>query len=145
MRGILIIFGTVVGVLAALFIWGIVADRRHAEKIKPSVTYERLLAIGKACDEFKEQRGEWPRSLDELLAIRPELRDPWAKDAWNRDFVLIPYNDAKRYGELISYGRDNRPGGIGADRDFVIRFPLRTNADWNRNAGVGLERPERVP
>ena len=43
-------------------------------------------------------------------------------DAWGHALVLQPFDPAKGYGAIISYGRDGRPGGTGADADIEIRW-----------------------
>jgi hypothetical protein len=55
-------------------------------------------------------------------------------DAYGRIVILVSYNQESGYGELISYGKDGKPGGDNKyDRDIEIRFPINTetNAQWN--------------
>ena len=74
--------------------------------------------VATGCDEYKNQKGVWPTSLAQLHTFRVDLNDPWTKDAWGSNVVLIPYSSSLGYGEVVSYGRDGRAGGIGADRDL---------------------------
>jgi len=64
---------------------------------------------------------------------------------WGSDFLLVPYKESLGYGEIISYGRDGKPGGTGADSDLVVRYPSEINAAWNKQAGLGLKRPQGAP
>jgi hypothetical protein len=145
MRVVIIICGIIAILFASLRFYG----WRERQEIKPWITYTRLGYVASRCDLYKTQYGVWPNSLTQLRAFQSELND-WAKDAWGdgdsvwgRDFMLIPYDESLGYGEIISYGRDGRPGGTGADRDFVIRFPTKANADWNKQQAMAVKLPPR--
>ncbi len=160
MRVLFIICGIVAVLFATLFISLRFYGWRERQEIKPWITYTRLLGVASDCDKYKEQYGVWPNSLAQLLAFRPELID-WAKDAWGQNdskmwgqnddsvwgryVVLVPYDKSLGYGEVISYGRDGKPGGTGADRDMIVRFPTEANAAWNKQQGEGLKKPQRPP
>jgi hypothetical protein len=122
-----------------------IEDQKMRERIKPWVTHGRLIFVASWCDTFREQRGVWPKSIQELRDFTAYLRGSSIQDAWGRAFILTPYNDSLGYGNLISYGRDGKPGGIGQDRDMEIRFPTNTWEKWNRQEGIGLEQPNREP
>jgi hypothetical protein len=145
MRAILIILLVIISVVAGLFIWGWIASNRVIEEIKPYVTYSRLMFVAAGCDEYKKEKGVWPTSLAQLHAFRVDLNDPWTRDSWGRDVVLVPYDESLSYGEVISYGRDGKIGGSGPDRDLVVRFPCEANTNWNEQVGSGLKKPQRVP
>jgi len=151
MRIIFIVCGIIARLIACLFIWGWIARTRELKEIRPYITYTRLIGVAQACDKYKEQYGVWPNSLAQLRVFRPEMSD-WAKDSWGqgdnvwgRDVVLVPYDKSLGYGEVISYGRDGKPGGSGADQDMIIRFPCEANTNWNEQVGAGLKRPQRAP
>jgi len=97
------------------------------------------------CDKYRAERSAWPSSMAQLLILRPELNDPWDKDAWGRDVMLVSYDESLGYGKIVSYGRDGKPGGTGVDRDLEVRFPTEANAAWNKQMGLGLKEPERAP
>ena len=76
---------------------------------------------------FFETTGRWPTSVTELATnsmglafIRPS---PPLPDGWGRQVVCEPYTTNNGYGRFVSYGRDGRPGGTGADADIEQRFP----------------------
>jgi hypothetical protein len=145
MRIALIISLVIASLIACLFIWGRMAHKRELEAIKPYRTYNWLMNMAEGCDKYKAQTGAWPDSLPRLLAARPELKDPWDKDAWGRELIVVPYNASVGYGEIVSYGRDGKPGGDGADRDLEVRFPAENNAAWNTQEGAGLTRAYTPP
>jgi hypothetical protein len=141
MRLIFFIVLIIVVLIAGWFIWGPIALKRKMEEIKPWGTYMRLMDIAEECDKYHAQFGKWPNSLAELQAGHPELLDPLDKDAWGRELVIIPYKGVLDYGEVISYGRDGKPGGTGDDKDLEVRFPTDANSNWNKQEGVGLKEP----
>jgi hypothetical protein len=137
--------------IAIVFVGFRVYGWRERQETKPWITYTRLMYAASRCDLYKAEFGVWPSSLAQLRSFRPEFND-WAKDAWGqadtmwgRDFVLIPYKASLGYGELISYGRDGKPGGIGLDRDLEVRFPCDANTNWNNQMGLGLKKPRLNP
>jgi hypothetical protein len=69
----------------------------------------------------------------QLVEVRPDLADD-ATDAYGNIVILIPYSERSGCGQIISYGRDGKPGGDNQfDRDIVLRFPVDslTNIEWN--------------
>lgn len=139
MRVVFSIFGIFVVGIIGMLLWGHIVISRDKEDSKPYVTYTRLMYLARGCDKYKAQSGSWPGSLAQLQAGRPELVDPWDKDAWEREFVFVQYNASLGYGELISYGRDGKAGGADADRDLIVRFPCEVNTNWNEQMGRGLK------
>jgi hypothetical protein len=149
MRAKYIICGIIGGLIVAFFLYVQITLKTERQQIKPYITYTRLLGLASDCDKYKDQYGEWPKSLEQMIAFRPELTD-WAKDAWGngdnmwgRYIILVPYDNTLGYGEVISYGRDGKQGGAGLDRDMVVRFPAEANDAWNRQQGEGLKKPVR--
>jgi len=110
---------------------------------KQYVTYTYLIYDAKACDEYRDRFGKWPDSLAQLQSPQMHLGNSETNDAWGRKIVFVPYNESFGYGEVVSYGRDGRPGGTDLARDIVIRFPAKAYAAWNEQQGKGLKRPPR--
>jgi len=102
MRAFSIIGGIIVILIAGLFLLGRIASNRELQEIKPSITYSRLMYLAEGCDKYKAQYGTWPDSLVRLQVGRPEFVDPWDKDGWGREIVLVPYNKTLGYGEIVS-------------------------------------------
>ncbi len=147
----MIICGIVASLIAGFSLALRIAVKRDLQQSKPYITYTRLMAVASDCDKFKAQYGAWPTSLDQLISFRPELstwaRDAWraGDDVWGRYAILIQYDESLGYGEVVSYGRDGKPGGTGLDADLVVRFPTDANSDWNKQQGAGLKRPHYRP
>lgn len=105
---------------------------QHEKSYRPYTSYFRLLNVAKLFNEYQAQHGNWPTNLSQMEELEPE----WATnfvDSYNASMIL-PYDNAKTYGELISYGRDKKLGGGNKyDRDIIVRFPtdVEANAQWN--------------
>jgi hypothetical protein len=131
--------------MVGLFTFMHFSVQRDLEESKPWVTYTRLIYLANGCDKYRAQFGTEPNSLTQLQTGRPELVDPWDKDAWGLEIMLVPYDESLGYGQIISYGRDGKRGGTGADGDLAVRFPAQANAEWNKQQGAGLHQPRFNP
>ncbi len=145
MRVFIIICGIIASLITGLFLLGWIASHRQLKEIKPYITYTRLMYLAGGCDKYQAQYGKWPDSLAQLQSGRPELVDPWDKDAWGREVVLVPYDKSLGYGEVVSYGSDGKVSGTGANRDLLVRFPCAANTNWNEQMGAGLKKPRFNP
>jgi hypothetical protein len=111
----------------------------QTDAFKPYITCGMMFNVAvNGCEGFKNVRGAWPGSLDDINSF---IGDLVHKDAWGHPLGFTPYDDAKGYGEIISYGKDGKPGGTGDDADLVVRFPLKSNADWNQKLAAGIKFP----
>ena len=136
---------TITILIAGLFLWGWIVSHRELTEIKPWGTYSTAMYLAsRGCGDYKKQHGVWPDSFDQLRAFRGDINER-CKDAWGRDFVFVPYNKSLGYGQIISYGRDGKPGGTGADHDLIVRFPCAANSNWNEQVGAGLKKPRFNP
>jgi hypothetical protein len=133
---------TVLGVLALCRSFVL---RRKVEEAKPYLTYNHLMFVAAACDKYKAKYGVFPSSLMPLHAFRADLNDPWTKDAWGRDVIAVPYNESSGFGEILSYGRDGKAGGVGKDGDLEVRFPIEVNAGWNKKMAEETEKSRLQP
>jgi len=100
------------------------------------------MGVAQACDKYEDQYGSWPRSIEQIISFKPEMVD-WAKDAWGRYAIVIPYDKGLGYGEVMSYGRDGKSGGTGLDQDLIVRFPVQENVKWDEKVGEPLEKDPR--
>ena len=129
-----VILVCVVGIIAftgiAHILW---SQHRFEEEVSPYASYTRLINLARGMDGYKQHSGQWPTNLAQLVIARPDLESE-TTDAYGRIVILVSYNQESGYGELISYGKDGKPGGDNKyDRDIEIRFPVdtETNAQWN--------------
>ena len=137
LKGLILCFA-IIGALAGMFVFLSViyilwVNYDRGIRVKPYASYWRLVNLGNGFDDYKKQNGVLPADVIQLVNFRPDLAND-TNDAYGRPVILIPYSEKTGYGELISYGRDGKPGGENKfDRDIEIRFPMETetNAQWN--------------
>jgi hypothetical protein len=104
------------------------------EQRKPFDTYLEMIYIARGCEDYEAAGGQWPDSIPNSFDSRYGVT--MARDPWGNDIAFVPYIKAVGYGELISYGRDGKPGGSGLDRDWVMRFPIRQNYEWDKKQAM---------
>lgn len=118
----------IIGLLA-----GYVAPRFFAQVARSEVKVARaqIDAFEKAVDQFRLDTGHFPSADQGLAALvaRPAGEQRWAgpylkkalpADPWGNAYVYrVPGGDLDY--EIMSYGRDGRPGGGGEDADIANR------------------------
>ncbi len=121
----LLVVMVIIGLLA-----GLVAPRYFAQVGKSQVKVARaqLDALDKALDQFRLDVGRYPTTEEGLQALvaAPTGETRWAgpylkkgvpADPWGRPSL---YQQPGTHGgdfDLLSYGKDGRPGGSGEDAD----------------------------
>jgi len=73
---------------------------------------------------YNKAHNSWPNSLDELMGNNSCSNEvaTLRTDFWGHVIIFQPFDSAKGYGAVISYGRDGQPGGTGEDADLEVRF-----------------------
>ena len=122
----LLVVMVIIGLLA-----GYVGPRLFGQIGKSEVKIARaqLDALQKALDQYRIDTGRYPstelglaslnaKPADEARWGGPYLSKAVPKDPWGRDYE---YKSPGEHGDsdLVSYGRDGRPGGEGDDVDIV--------------------------
>jgi hypothetical protein len=93
--------------------------------VKTQVILSSLVTASKA---YHVEYQQWPKSLDDLTDNPKKMlfidwtRGEENKDGWQHPIIYVPYNESVGYGSVISYGRDGKLGGKGADEDIEVRF-----------------------
>ena len=98
-------------------------------KSEVKVTRAQIDGLQKSLDQYRLDVGRYPSTEQGLtvLVTKPGDEPRWAgpylskalpKDPWKNDYQ---YRSPGEHGEydLLSYGRDGRPGGEGEDADLV--------------------------
>ncbi|CAM4026291.1 type II secretion system major pseudopilin GspG [Roseateles saccharophilus] len=86
-------------------------------------------ALQKSLDQYRLDVGHYPSTEQGLavLVAKPADEPKWAgpylskalpKDPWGHDYQYRAPGEHGEY-DLLSYGRDGRPGGEGEDADIV--------------------------
>lgn len=121
----LLVVVVIIGLLA-----GFVAPRYFGQVGKSEVATARaqIDALEKALDQYRLDTGRYPstelglKALVERPPDEPKWNGPYLKksvplDPWGKPYVYkVP--GQKWDFELVSYGRDGRPGGSGEDADI---------------------------
>jgi general secretion pathway protein G len=122
----LLVVMVIIGLLA-----GFVAPRYFAQVGKSQVKVARaqIDALDKALDEFRLDMGRYPTSEEGLTVLvtapsnEPSWGGPYLKkgvpaDPWGRPYLYQQPGSHNDF-DLLSYGKDGRPGGTGEDADIT--------------------------
>lgn len=98
-------------------------------KSERKVAKAQIEALQKGLDQYRIDLGSYPSAEAGLAALianpaedvrwaGPYLSKALPKDPWSRDYI---YKNPGEHGDvdLLSYGRDGRPGGEGEDADVT--------------------------
>lgn len=122
----LLVVMVIIGLLA-----GYVGPKLFAQigRSEAKAARAQIEAFGKALDQYRIDIGRYPGSAEGLAALvaRPGGESRWAgpylakavpPDPWGRAYV---YRAPGQHGDydLLSLGRDGRPGGEGDDADLT--------------------------
>lgn len=120
----LLVVVVIVGLLVAL-----VAPRYFQQigRSERTAAANQVDALSKAIDTYRLDMGRFPRQEDglQVLVERPEGESRWngpylrgsvPLDPWGNPYVYRFPSERSDY-EVISYGKDGRPGGEGEDAD----------------------------
>jgi len=110
----------IIGVLAAL-----VAPRfiERADEARVKTTHIQITNIAQALKLYRLQHGHYPATdegLNVLAQAGPDGKrymDSLPRDAWGNAFVYLSPGVHGDF-DILSYGRDGRPGGSGFDADI---------------------------
>ena len=121
----LLVVIVIIGLLA-----GYVAPRYFSQVGKSEVQVARaqIDALEKALDQYRLDTSHYPSTEQglEALTTKPAIETRWQgpylkkaapADPWGRPYVYRAPG-AKGEFELVSYGRDGKPGGAGEDADI---------------------------
>lgn len=122
----LLVVVVIIGLLA-----GFVAPRYFSQVGRSEVQVARaqIDAFEKALDQYRLDTRHYPpsdlglKALIEKPANEPQWNGPYLRktvplDPWGRPYVYRMPGTKSDY-ELLSYGRDGRPGGSGEDADIA--------------------------
>jgi general secretion pathway protein G len=122
----LLVVMVIIGLLA-----GLVGPRYFAQvgKSQSKTARAQIESLEQALEQFRIDVGRFPTSAEGLQALTaapsgelgwagPYLKKAVPNDPWGRAFV---YQEPGSHGEmdLVSYGKDGRPGGTGDNVDLT--------------------------
>jgi general secretion pathway protein G len=122
----LLVVMVIIGLLAAY-----VGPKYFSQIGKSEVKTAKAQIVGleKALDQYRLDTGHYPTTEQGLAALqtKPSDENKWdgpyltkavPPDPWGNPYVYKCPGDHGEF-DLISYGRDGRPGGDGADADIT--------------------------
>lgn len=122
----LLVVMVIIGLLAAY-----VGPRYFSQVGKSEVkaTRAQIEGLGKALDQYRLDTGHYPSSEQGLASLveRPANEPKWAGpyltkavplDPWGNAYVFAAPGEHGDY-DLLSYGKDGRPGGDGEAADIA--------------------------
>jgi len=120
----------VVMVIMGLLV-GYVGPKYFAQigKSEVKATRAQINALGKALDQFRLDNGHYPSTEEGLAALvehpanearwdGPYLTKAVPPDPWGNPYVFTNPGEHGDY-DLLSYGKDGRPGGEGENADIA--------------------------
>jgi general secretion pathway protein G len=123
----LLVVIVIIGLLA-----GYVAPRYFSQvgKSEIQVAKAQIESLEKALDQFRLDNRRYPSTEEGLDALvsKPTAANTWAgpylkksvpTDPWGRAYVYRTPGGKAEY-EVVTYGRDGKPGGTGEDADIGI-------------------------
>lgn len=122
----LLVVLVIIGLLA-----GYVGPRYFSQigKSEIKATRAQINGLGKALDQYRLDSGHYPSTEEGLAALieRPANAPKWdgpyltkaaPADPWGNPYVFIMPGEHGEY-DLLSYGKDGRPGGEGENADIT--------------------------
>jgi general secretion pathway protein G len=121
----LLVVIVIIGLLA-----GYVAPRYFSQVGKSEVQVARaqIDALEKAVDQYRLDNRRYPTNEEGLAAVQPYLKKTLPNDPWGRPYVYRIPGEKTDY-EVISYGRDGKPGGSGEDADIGVQAITKAAAN----------------
>jgi len=112
----LLVVIVIIGLLA-----GYVAPRYFSQVGKSEIQVARaqIDALEKAVDQYRLDNRRYPTNEEGLAAIQPYLKKALPNDPWGRPYLYRTPGEKTDY-EVVSYGRDGKPGGSGEDADIGV-------------------------
>lgn len=118
-------------ILVVVLIGGIVAFAATrilggGDRAKANLARAQVQTLAEKVQQFEMDTGTLPGSLQELVSapnapgwLGPYAKEAELKDPWNRPFEYRMPGDGRAF-DLVSLGKDGKPGGESVDAD--IRF-----------------------
>ena len=115
---VVVLMGGIVAFAASRILGG--GDRAKANLAKAQVQ-----TMAEKVQQYETDTGNLPNSLDELVTapgsatgwLGPYAKTAELKDPWNHPFLYTVPGDGQPF-DLISLGKDGKPGGTSVDADI---------------------------
>jgi general secretion pathway protein G len=118
---VMVIIGLLVGYVAPMYF-------KQVGKSEVKVARAQIESFGKALDQYRLDSGHYPTTEQGLqaLVVKPADEPKWDGPYLKKGVPLDPWGNAYTYkrpgtkGEydIVSFGKDGVPGGVGEDADI---------------------------
>lgn len=124
---VIVVLGLLVGLVAPQILGRVDDARTTAARTQMSL-------MGTALDNYRLDNGSYPASEQGLASLRerpsagaqpmnwrgPYLRKEVPLDPWDRPYVYVSPGERNPGSyDLLTFGRDGKPGGTGLDADII--------------------------
>ena len=106
---------------------------QHVGAAKSATAKSQIEMLGAALDAYRLDNGSYPTTQQGLAALwekptvdpppnwrAPYLRKPVPNDPWGRPYLYqFPGQQNLQGYDLLSFGADGKPGGVGEDEDIL--------------------------
>jgi general secretion pathway protein G len=117
-------------ILVLVLIGGIVAFAAtrilgQGDRAKVSLAKSQVQTLGEKVHQYEADTGALPGNLDQLVQsdatgwLGPYAKATELKDPWNTPYAYKMPGEDKPF-DLLSYGKDGKPGGTSVDADIVF-------------------------
>jgi general secretion pathway protein G len=107
----------IIGLLAGLVTF---STRGIIERANRKKAFADITTLYNACEQYYLATGRHPDNHEGLQALVPEFIKVLPKDPWGNPYVYVePGKSGPGSFDIISYGKDGREGGTGADADIT--------------------------
>jgi general secretion pathway protein G len=130
---------TLIEILVVIVVIGILATLvapeifKHVGAAKAATAKSQIEMFGSALDAYRLDNGHYPTTQQGLNALwemptvdapanwrGPYLRKPVPLDPWNVAYIYLSPGQVNLNGyDLLSYGADGKPGGVGEAADIT--------------------------
>lgn len=114
-------FYIVIGLIFEPLCWSVMSLSGHETVgVQWVAAKATITTLDRALDSYKRDFGSFPLSL-KALSTEHYLDQDVPADPWGRPYLY--HNDGRGRPEIMSLGRDGKPGGKGRDQDISSLHP----------------------
>ena len=116
---VIVLIGAVIAFVGSRIIGG-------ADRAKVNLTRSQIQTIAGKIESFQLDTGKLPARLEDLVVqpsgapnwLGPYAKDVELKDQWGNPLIYHVPGQGKAF-DLMSYGKDDKPGGSSYDGDII--------------------------
>lgn len=114
------------------------------QSIDHAVAIKMTQELARALDRYCDRHFRVPSAREGLAVLVPDFLPRLPLDPWGKPFIYEP-SPGSRFADVLSYGADARPGGVGAAADVSGRFGRLDSSPPAALEALGFAIPPFVP